>query len=148
MWVSVYPWVAEGLLTQVRRDGFHLQVKERHWLTVFMDWDRHQEQDASPHSSLLSSSVPPHLYWFQVKMTLGLGLFFFFFLKIKMGEEKGTLQARRDTPLDSHNLRMSRDFGFKHRQELPLEISMWPNFKHCSISLPASHSLEGGRVKV
>lgn len=36
-------------------------------------------------------------------MTLGLGLFFF--LKIKMGEEKGTLQARRDTPLDSRNLR-------------------------------------------
>lgn len=37
MWVSVYPWVAEGLLTQVRRDGFRLQVKERHWLTVFLD---------------------------------------------------------------------------------------------------------------
>lgn len=36
-------------------------------------------------------------------MTLGLGLVFF--LKIKMGEEKGTLQARRDTPLDSRNLR-------------------------------------------
>lgn len=89
--------------TQVRRDGFRLQVKERHWLAVFRDWGRHREQDASPHSSPLSANVPPLLSWFQVKMTLGLGVVFFF--KIKMGEEEGTQQARRETPLDSRNLR-------------------------------------------
>jgi hypothetical protein len=33
---------------------------------------------------------------------------------------------------------VSRNFGFKHRQEQPLEISTWPSDYHAySISLPA-----------
>lgn len=78
---KVRPWVAEGLLTQVARDGLHLQAKERHWLTVLSDWNTHQEQDASPHSLPLISRVTPLLSWFQVKMTLGLGLGFLFCFK-------------------------------------------------------------------
>lgn len=33
------PGVAEGLLTQVERDGLHLQVKERHWRTALSNSD-------------------------------------------------------------------------------------------------------------
>ena len=144
MWVSIYPWVAVISSPRWEKRG-SISRWRKGTGSQSSGTETHQEQDASPHSSLLSSSVPSSLSWFQVKMTLGLGLFFF--LKIKMGEEKGTLQARRDTPLDSRNLRWPEILVLSTGKS-----SLWKfqcgQISSIAASLPASHSLKGGRVKV
>lgn len=74
----------------MERHGLHLQVKERHWLTVVIGIQTAGAEclDCTQLAPYLYS-VPHPLSWFQVKITLGLGWVFLpFFFKLKV-ERKG-----------------------------------------------------------
>ena len=78
---GLIPGEAEGLLTQVERDGLHLQVKERHWLPVLGDLDidngcRMAHCTACP----LSRQRPSPALLVSCKSILGLGQRFRFVL--------------------------------------------------------------------
>lgn len=95
----------------------------------------------------LTSTVFLPLSWFQVKITLGWGFafffFLFFFLKIKMsreryGNEQVWLFCARF--MEFSKFEVSRNSGFKHQQEFPLQISAWLNdyqaLQYLSAGLP------------
>lgn len=94
--------------------------------------------------------VPPPPSWFQVKITLGLGLVFCLFLKIKM-ERKGIHQGQEWLAcarfMELSKSEESRNLGYKHRQELPLEISAWPHDYQALQHLSAPPLLERWQSK-
>lgn len=76
-----------------------------------------------PTGPLAQTSVPPPLPCFPVRTALGLGLLFF--LKTQLKRNTATRMNMLcwipGIPFKFNVL----EFGFKHRKELPLEISAW-----------------------
>lgn len=123
--------VAEGLLTQEERKmGIHLQVKQRHWLTILSHLDTcPRSRKAHPHSSPLAWQCTS----FTLLVSRDLCL-------LKTKKERKVNKHRRCPVQDSRNslksevsgvlvlsIGKSSHRGFQHSQLI---------IKHCSISQP------------
>lgn len=118
-------------------------MKERHWLTVLRIWIQTPGAGWLTRMTSPSLSVPPSLSGFQVNITLGLGSgFCFHFLRLRWRGRGYTEQEWifRAKFMEFSKFEESGNFGFKHWQEFPLEISVAKWLSSIAASPPAFHS--------